>query len=237
MKKIVKAKLPESLKKFNIITDINDFKLQLEKTGVTGLALDIDETLSYTLKHWIYELSTRFGNPENLTVEEIIAKYRYAQDVPYWQTSDALEWMEEARESNDLQERLPLIENADNSVRKIHNVKPVIAYPTVRPLSVAEGTKRWLEKHNFPKAPIIPRPRGVKHPQGNKWKAKLLTLLYPQIEGVVDDNPGLIEYLPENYKGVVYLFNSEVAPNSKLEVISCKTWVDVVRKIHKRYKY
>lgn len=48
-----------------------------------GLAVDIDETLSWTLKYWVEKMAEKFGNPENLSVLEIIKKYRYSQNVPY----------------------------------------------------------------------------------------------------------------------------------------------------------
>lgn len=37
-----------------------------------GLALDIDETLSFTLGTWISEMQRLFGNPENLTAKDLI---------------------------------------------------------------------------------------------------------------------------------------------------------------------
>ena len=55
-----------------------------------GLALDIDETLSSTNRFWIQTLTEKFGNPENLSCEEIVSMYRYTQNVPFWQTDHAL---------------------------------------------------------------------------------------------------------------------------------------------------
>jgi len=58
----------------------------------TGLAVDIDETLSWTIGYWIEEMQNKFGNPENLTIKEMVEKYRYTQNVPYWQHEEALQW-------------------------------------------------------------------------------------------------------------------------------------------------
>jgi len=38
-----------------------------------------DETLSWTIGYWIEEMQNKFGNPENLTVKEMVEKYRYTQ--------------------------------------------------------------------------------------------------------------------------------------------------------------
>jgi len=235
MDKTPRKKLPQSLRNFNIVTDIKKFKHDLKTAGVSGLALDIDETLSYTLQYWIHVLMEEFGNPEGLTALEIIAKYRYAQEVPYWQTPEALGWMEQARNSNELHEQFPLIENADTHSQKINQTIPIVAYPTNRPINVAEGTRNWLQKHKFPKASIIARPEEIQHSDGNKWKAEVLEFLYPEVAGIVDDNPGLIDCLSESYPGTVFYFDAKKAPQTNIDVIACKTWNDVVREVQSRY--
>lgn len=93
--------------------DIKQFKQKLESEGKNGLVLDIDETLSWTIGYWVQEMQKNFGNPENLSINDLILKYRYTQNVPYWQTSEALEWMENARENDLLQIELPLIKNSN----------------------------------------------------------------------------------------------------------------------------
>jgi hypothetical protein len=52
-----------------------------------GIALDIDDTLSNTTRHFISVLQKKFGNPENLTVDEMIEKYHIMPNISYWQTS------------------------------------------------------------------------------------------------------------------------------------------------------
>lgn len=192
-----------------------------------GLALDIDETLSNTSIYWFKTLSELFGNPESLTTNEIIEKYRYTQNVPYWQIPEALEWMESARNSNEIQERILLIENAHNVVQKINLVLPIKAYITARPSSVADGTKRWLTKHNFPEAKLITRPDVIPSQDGNIWKSKVLEDLYPEIVGIVDDNPGLADRLGADYRGVVFLYDNITHTRTDIDVIPCKTWDDV----------
>ncbi|PIN75466.1 hypothetical protein COV17_03845 [Candidatus Woesearchaeota archaeon CG10_big_fil_rev_8_21_14_0_10_36_11] len=65
----------------------------LRTDGRRGLALDIDDTLSDTNKFWFTNLQRLFGNPEKLTPQEMIQKYRYIQEVPYWQNSEVRMWI------------------------------------------------------------------------------------------------------------------------------------------------
>lgn len=205
----------------------------LPKIKTTGLAVDIDETLSFTIGHLVTKLQENFGNPENLSVKEIIEKYRYTQNVPYWQHAEAQKWIDKEIHSNELQENLPLIEDADVYLRKINEIIPIVAYITVRPQSVTAGTEIWLKKHNFPLAPIIARPPSIKHTAGNAWKAGILQQLYPQILGIIDDNAKLLEFLDQNYKGVIFLYDHHTT-DSKLNVMPCPNWLKVFEEV-KRY--
>ncbi len=216
-------------------SDIEALKLELAKSDIKGIALDIDETLSWTIGWWVENLQELFGNPENLSIPELIKKYRYTQNVPYWQTDEALKWMEEHRSSNAVQEQLPLIPDVHQYVLKIHKIVPVIAYITVRPDSVIQGTKNWLAKHNFPEAPVIARPESVDHTAGNEWKAEALNYLYPSVLGIVDDNPSLVQQLPESYKGTVFVYENEPPLREGLDIVHCRDWLSVVEAVEKRF--
>jgi hypothetical protein len=54
--------------------EVEIIKKRLTSQNRKGLALDVDETLSWTVGYWIAEMQARFGNPESLSVEELIAK-------------------------------------------------------------------------------------------------------------------------------------------------------------------
>ena len=205
-------------------------KSHLKSNNLKGIALDIDETLSWTIGWWVERMQKFFGNPENLTVVEMVEKYKLTQNVPYWQTKEALEWMEIHREDNELQKDLPLIHSADNSVKEINKIIPILAYITVRPESVITGTKEWLRKHGFPEAEIIARPKIIAHNDGNRWKADVLEYLSPEIAGIIDDNPGVIENLNSNYKGKIFLFNNSIT-NHQENVITCPNWQSVIKSI------
>lgn len=201
-----------------------------------GIAIDIDETLSWTVGAWMKLLQEEFGNPEGLTPEEMVAKYRYSQLVPYWQTPAVLARMEELRNDNKYQTTLPLIPGAIQSVWAISNLIPIYGYVTIRPYRVLTGTQEWLKKHGFPEAPVIMRPQEIGHQNGNEWKAGYLTQYSSQILGIIDDNVKLLDYLPPNYSGKIYLYSHTQVPVTRLShVYPCPTWKEVVSAVRKNH--
>lgn len=211
--------------------EIVDLKRKLKLTGIKGLALDIDETLAFTIGFMIEEFIKKLGNPENLTAREIVKKYKHTNNIPYWQDDEAKKMLENVINSNEIQKDLPLIENSNKIVQEINKIIPIIAYITVRPKVIIHGTKFWLKKHGFPEAPVITKPRNVHRSRGNKWKAKVLEYLYPQVVGIVDDNPGLTKFLGKKYKGVVYLYENVEAERKDINVIPCENWETVAKKV------
>lgn len=195
-----------------------------------GIALDIDDTLSWTFGYWAGQMQKLFGNPENLSVEEILLKYNRAQNVPYWQSEEARAWRKNNIISNELQTKLPLIPDSKIFVDKIYNIVPLVAYITTRPESVINGTKTWLKNNDFPTLPIICKPDGVPHEKGSEWKAKILESLEQQVKGIVDDNPNLLNFLPLDYKGIIFLYNRH-SVNSNLNAIPCKNWETVYEEV------
>ena len=206
-------------------------KNSLKKKHLKGLALDIDETISYTVLHWFEELIKHFGNPENLSAKELIAKYRYGQNVPYWQSKEALNWMENFRRTSKVHENVPLIENSNHFVIELNKIVPVVLYLTTRPKAVERGTRKWLNTHKFPNLDVIFKPNKIPTERGNEWKAKVLEGLYPEIVGIIDDNPSLVQNLSRSYKGTVFLYDNNESPRKDLNIIPCKTWEDVLTKV------
>ena len=213
--------------------EIVALKKRLKKEKIKGIALDIDETLSFTIGYMVEELIKKKGNPENLTAMEIAQKYKHTDKIPYWQDSETRKILDEIINTNEIQKNLPLIENANLVVNKINKIIPIVAYITVRPKTILNGTMFWLKKHNFPKATIITKPRAIARKDGNKWKARVLNYLYPEIKGIVDDNFGLVKNLPKTYKGTVFVYNETEAKRSGLKIIPCKDWPTVLSKIKK----
>ena len=211
---------------------------KLEQSEQRSLALDIDETLSLTTISWTEVILEKFGNPERLTAKEVVDKYRYTTQIPHIIGLPEFQaWHSEYVVSNAAYENLRPIEQAVELVKIIHRHMPIAAYITTRPEVVNIGTQLWLDKHGFPKAVIIGRPESVSHKDGNIWKASVLNRLYPYIEGIVDDNPGLAMSLPADYKGSLYLYNSTKSPrNDSVKVIPCPSWHDVHNAILSKYK-
>lgn len=208
---------------------VDKLKANLAKSQTRGIALDIDETLSNTVKWWFSKMIELFGNPENLDWKGIYDKYRHSSKIPYWQTDEIKQWMEERREDNSIQTEIEVLEGAVENVAAIHKFAPVVAYVTARPESVIPGTKNWLEMHDFPEAPIVTRPNGVSIENGNKWKAGVIEKLFPYVQAIVDDNVDFPLEISDNYKGTIYLYNYETDPTGgRINVVPCKTWNEVL---------
>jgi hypothetical protein len=180
--------------------------------------------MRHFLTQYIIEMQKLFGNPENLTVEELIQKYRYTQNVPYWQTPEALEWAEHHRNSDDIQTKLPLIKDANKYVKKINDIIPIVAYISIRPAVVMNGTQIWLDKYDFPEAPLICRSINLSAEEGSRWKAGVLENLYPKVRGIIDDNASVLKFLKPDYPGTVFLFSHEHYSPNHIRTIPCKDW-------------
>lgn len=198
-----------------------------------GLALDVDDTLSNTVTPYFDLLRENFGNPENLTTQEIVAKYGHGSRVPYWKTEEIRIWKRTIFDDPKFYDTLELHENSNHIVEKINSIIPISCYITARPTFVIEATKAWLKKHGFPEREVIARP--PEYEDGNKWKAEELVKLYPNIVGIVDDDPRLISALPKEYQGAVFLYSHlEYDQETPLNVIPCKDWEAVYDKIQKQ---
>lgn len=211
-------------------------KDDLKTRGLKGLALDIDETLSDTNTHW-FEHMFQFHVPENMTKEDVIGKYKFVESVPDWQTDEAYKFMQEMLFSNDFNESIPLIHDADRAVREINKLIPVVAYITARPETVAGGTQKWLKKHGFPKAELITRTGDISmdsfNKKRNEWKAGVLKTLYPEVVGIVDDNSVLAQELENvGYEGTLFLYGeANRGFAAKKNIVICPSWQDILEAV------
>ncbi len=202
-----------------------------QQTKVPGLALDIDETLSDTTAFYFDHMQKQFGKLEDLSTRELIKKYRYSYRVPQWQHEEAKQFHDELRHDDSVQEDFELLENCNEAVNKVNQLIPIVAYVTTRPEAVVNGTRRWLAKHNFPDKPIIARPAGLTYEQVNTWKARVLELLYPEVLGIIDDEPDMGGNLDKNYKGVIFYYNAPKHIEAKVRVYPSKTWEDIYQNV------
>lgn len=198
----------------------------LPELEVKGLAYDLDETLFWTVFPLMLELQKKYGNPEGLTVEQMIEKYRYTWNVPNCNTEEARAFVHSIVGSDEFQAQIPVIKDAVEAVNKIHGLKyPVALYLTARPTAVYGGTKRALLENGFPLAPIVCRPDHIPPQARDEWKARVLEYYQDILIGIVDDSPGLIEHLSIDYPGKVYLFNHDGKGfEDKKLVVARKTW-------------
>jgi len=120
--------------------------------------LDIDDTICATNLYIARLFNEKYGNAEKLSPEKIVMKYRYPEKVPSWQTPTI------AKEQDKIFNKgvhIPFchpIEGAIEYVLKIDSIVPISGYLTERPDRFHDITIRWLEKHGFPKRPVIMRP-------------------------------------------------------------------------------
>ncbi len=211
-------------------SDMVAFKKRLKDRGTKGLVIDLDETLSWTVHYMAGELAKLYGNPQNLSVDELRERL-VARDIPFWNVEEVRKWGVQALESEEMTEEYPIIEGSDKAVERVDHVIPVVGYLTLRPTSVRNATRRWLKKHSFPDRPVITRPNNLKLEEGMKWKADTLASLYPQVIGLIDDTLDIFNYLPSSYEGVIFLYGKTDYPRSDLNIIPCKTWDDVYRRV------
>lgn len=207
---------------------VEDLKAELVTSGQGGLLLDIDETLSATNVAWFQRLEQLFGNPEGAPIEVLIEKYKLAQNVPFWQSPEAFAWMQEQRDSPKAQDGLPLIPGAVEGVSTLGKVAPIVGYCTVRPSSVNPNTIAWLQENGFPERPVVAKPVAVPFADGNRWKASALHRLWPEVTGIVDDNPKVAMFAGKAYLGKIFLFSHSACLPDYDHAIPCNTWPEVV---------
>jgi len=190
-----------------------------------GLMIDIDDTLSLTAAYWMEYLQSIYGNPENITPMEMFRKYHSVQQVPYWQGNrDINQHIYKLIYSNYIQLKLPVFDDSNLILNEMANYCKITCYLTKRPEKIKPGTISWLEKHNFPPAPVICMPNNVKLKNGNLWKAKVINDLSDSILAVIDDDKRLI-YELEKYKSIHYfLITKENFDYLKLKVYPCSNW-------------
>lgn len=207
---------------------VSELKASLINSGCRGLVLDIDETLSATNVAWFRKLEKQFGNPDSRPLKDLIAEYHLAEHVPFWQTEEALEWMQQQRDDPKAQDDLPLVPGAVEGVHALRKVIPIVGYCTVRPVNTDEDTIEWLRENGFPDLPVVAKPVDVPFSEGNKWKAAALHELWPEVMGIVDDNPMVPSFAGKDYPGTIYLITYTECPPEASHAIPCSSWPDVV---------
>ncbi len=189
-----------------------------------GLIVDIDDTLSETTKFWISVFQEKFGNQEGLSVDDMYRKYHYVQNVPYWKGQDVDSLIHKYINSNHFQMKLPMISNSNTVLSQIALEVPIICYLTKRPETVRKGTETWLLKYNFPKAPLLMKPKSIPDRDGNIWKAKFINTQMNKNVGIIDDDKNLVYLLERDKSTRYFLFGIENHNSPAINVYPCVTW-------------
>lgn len=215
-----------------ITQEINDLKNYLKDNNITGISLDIDNTLSSTNEFWFNEFTKKFGNPENLDFKSFTKKYEYIEKAPYYQTEEAMNYIYEMTNSHSAYSELTILDNSSHYVEKLNKIVPIVAYITMRPQVVNKTTQEWLDKHNFPKATLISRPDHFTYHDAIAWKQEVIEELFPNVLGIVDDSQSVATKMSSSYKGKIYLYNCDKKDfRTDIKVFSCLDWQCVINQI------
>jgi len=214
-------------------------KDSLVTSGVSGLSLDLDDTLADTNVYWAQHFISELGNPEGLDTYGIIKKYRYVKDVPYWDNSITDPWITKNHLSDNEKTRLPIMFNSINWIQEIQKTIPFSIYLTGRPQNTIDGTQKWINSKGLPDLPILAQPNKkvlekMNLLDGNEWKTKVLEYLFPEIKGTIDDNLKLAEATTKNYQGTIYLFSQDVGTIVSRNVVCCPSGEDLIKEIKLR---
>ncbi|MBI4252796.1 hypothetical protein HY623_01280 [Candidatus Uhrbacteria bacterium] len=216
---------------------IQTIKMTNENNQISGLALDIDDTIVWTCREWVDVIHEEFGNPENLTKHEFYEKYRLLHNAPYIQRDDIIARVREICVDERHHENLPLIEDALPAIERIDNVIPIVTYLTARPECMRESTERWLSRHDFPKLELVMRPDDVPFGKSaSSWKARALEDLYPRVFGIIDDNPSICLNLSPDYPGTIFLYRYSGDDMTHTFAVPCGDWSDVIEKVRSHYE-
>lgn len=206
-----------------------------EEKFTPGIALDIDDTLSWTCREWAEILHQEFGNPEHLSKDEFVKKYRLIQNAHYFQRDDVHARCIQFCYDEAHYKELPVIEDALPALHEITRTIPIGAYLTARPECLRDATEAWLMQHSFPSAPVIMNPHEFSHGITATWKSKTLEERYPHIVGIIDDNPSICKGISDEYQGTVFLYGHGDADVPHARAVACGDWSDVVEKVREFY--
>ena len=195
------------------------------------LAVDLDETVAWAVGHWMAQLLKEFPIEGSPSAEQLVREHRFAQNVPDWRANpEAQKRMQEFRCCPDLHRELPIIPGSVEALQRLESLFS-FEYLTMRNELVLEATKDWLALHKFPAGDVTVCPSETPLVEKTSWKARVLELRYPDLVGIIEDHPDVIQSLPGNYKGTVFFYSHTESPRSDIRVIPCPTWVHVEQNI------
>ncbi|MCA9478393.1 MAG: hypothetical protein KC535_04560 [Nanoarchaeota archaeon] len=190
-----------------------------------GFACDIDETLSETTIPSFEAMIQAFGSPDNMTAQELLENFRFLEKVPTWQTQEHFDWIHEYFSLPETYQHLDLKPHAREALDEITKKTPLAAYITARRYHLHDVTVDWKQEVKLPKAPLLMRTEQEVINRRGEWKAQLLYHLFPQVTGIVDDDPNLPLALEKiGYKGFLIMFGHHSTPSLSYEAYAAPDW-------------
>src|SRR5690554_2508429 len=124
---------------------------------MSGLAIDIDDTLAETAVSCFTVIAEKYGIPEGMSLEKLVRQYRQPGQVPVWQTKEIQATIRSVLEDRDWLGQLPVVKGASQAVQYLHRYRPVAVYISSRFSRYQTLTQEWLDRHGFPPAPVTLR--------------------------------------------------------------------------------
>lgn len=210
---------------------VYELKRKFQSEGIAGLAVDIDDTLSQTSRKFHETLNEMFPAPAHVTVEAARKQYALTGKVLHWQEiPEALKYAKSFVDDPEFHSYLEKIEEAEAGMQKLHQRRLVRCYHTARLELMRDITERWLQG-NFPDLPLIMRPEHINHAGQAQWKAEVIKYLYPEIQGIVDNDARIARILEQcGYEGKVFLVGTDeqsYQPNKT--IIPVESWSDLTK--------
>ncbi len=174
----------------------------------TGLAFDIDDTLSSTSDGYFDLLNLTHPAPTYLTKELFRKKYARTGEVTHWRSiQDAYDLLISKVNCPQFHYELSPFPHAIEQTTILNNHNFFACYLTARKEDMRELTQRWLDEQGFPKKPLIMRDNTIEFSNHTQWKTAALHSLYPYIQGLIDNDARILSHLQQrSYPGNLYLF-------------------------------
>jgi len=196
------------------------------------LAVDIDDTLANTTAKYFDVLSQQFPPPEDLTPLDVKKQFGLDGQILYWgKIPAAMELAHSYVNDNGFHSDLAVVPGAVEALQTLHQSGELACYLTARVEPMRQITDFWL-KGVFPDLPLVLKDPSIDFSNGSAWKVAALEFLYPEINGLIDNDARTIRTLEENgYPGELYLIGltSEDYPsyNAKIHL----AWSGIVNEI------
>ncbi len=198
--------------------------------GYSGLAIDIDDSLSETTAAFIERLSQDFPPPTgmHITVESAKRHYALNGEPIYWGGLPEARLLYKTMAYDPAFHRtFSPMKGAREGIQLLEEAGLVSCYVTARTDDMEQETREWLEEHGFPQKPIMLRDRTIADLHHTTWKAMVLERLYPIVSGALDDNTGIARHAERlQYRGKFFLFGpgSEEYESQNGNVIPIRDW-------------